>query len=113
MYQAKTARNKALLMRRLVNMKLSSETSVAEHTSKFKSLVNQLSSIEMLLRDETQALLLLNSLPDNWEILVVSLSNLAPEGKLTMSIVKDVMFNKKARRNDISTNQTYALVTEN
>ena len=35
MYQAKTARNKALLMRRLVNLKLQSGTSVAEHTSEF------------------------------------------------------------------------------
>ena len=33
MYQSKTSRNKALLMRRLVNMKLRNEKSVAEHTS--------------------------------------------------------------------------------
>ena len=55
MYQAKTARNKALLMRRLVNMKLKSGTSVAEHTSEFQSLVNQLSSVEMPLGDEVQS----------------------------------------------------------
>ena len=35
MYQAKTARNKALVMRRLVNLKLKNGTSVAEHTSEF------------------------------------------------------------------------------
>lgn len=35
MYQAKTARNKALLMRRMANLKLKSGTSVAEHTSEF------------------------------------------------------------------------------
>ncbi|CAH9127834.1 unnamed protein product [Cuscuta epithymum] len=57
MYQAKTARNKALLMRRLVNMKLKSGTSVAEHTSQFQSLVNQLSCVEMPLGDEMQSLL--------------------------------------------------------
>ncbi|GFS38213.1 hypothetical protein Acr_00g0056260 [Actinidia rufa] len=33
MYQAKTSRNNALLMRRLVNLKLQRETIVAEHTS--------------------------------------------------------------------------------
>ncbi|GFZ21899.1 hypothetical protein Acr_29g0010610 [Actinidia rufa] len=33
MYQEKTSRNKALLMRRLVNLKLQRETIVAEHTS--------------------------------------------------------------------------------
>ena len=56
MYQAKTARNKALLMRRLVNLKLSSETSVAEHTSEFQSLINQLSSVDMSLGENTSAL---------------------------------------------------------
>ena len=113
MYQAKTARNKALIMRRLVNLKLSSGTSVAEHTSEFQSLINQLSSVEMELGDETQALLLLSSLPDTWETLVVSLSNSAPNGKLTMSLVKDALFNEEVRRKDMSTNQSHALVTEN
>lgn len=65
MYQAKTARNKALLMRRLVNLKLKHGTSVAEHTSEFQSLINQLSSVDMPLEDEMQALLLLSSLPDS------------------------------------------------
>lgn len=94
MYQAKTARNKALLMRRLVNMKFKNGTSVAEHTSEFQSLVNQLSSVEMPLGDEVQALLLLSSLPDSWETLVVSLSNSAPNGKLTMSMGKDALFSE-------------------
>ena len=93
MYQAKTTRNKALLMRRLVNSKLQSGISVAEHTSEFQSLVNQLSAVDLKLGDEEQALLLLSSLPDSWEILVVSLSNSAPNGKLTMSMVKDALFN--------------------
>ena len=42
----------------------------------------------------------------------MSLSNSAPDGKLTMSMVKDVLFNEKARRKDIGTDQTHALVTE-
>ncbi|CAH9074170.1 unnamed protein product [Cuscuta europaea] len=113
MYQAKTARNKALLMRRLVNMKLKSGTSVAEHTGQFQSLVNQLSCVEMPLGDEMQSLLLLRSLPDSWETLVVTLNNSAPDGKLTMSVVKDALFNEEARRKDMSTYQTHALVMEN
>ena len=45
MYQSKTARNKALLMRRLVNLKLKGGISVAEHTSEFQNLVNQLTTV--------------------------------------------------------------------
>ncbi|CAH9137488.1 unnamed protein product [Cuscuta epithymum] len=112
LYQAKTARNKALLMRRLVNMKLKSGSSVAEHTSQFQSLVNQLSCVEMSLGDEMQSLLLLSSLPDSWETLVVTLSNSAPNGKLIMSVVKDALFNEEARK-DMSTDETHAIVMEN
>ncbi|GFZ18366.1 hypothetical protein Acr_27g0001050 [Actinidia rufa] len=35
MYQTKTSQNKALLMRRLVNLKFQRETTVVEHTSEF------------------------------------------------------------------------------
>ena len=61
MYQAKTVQNKALFMRRLVNLKLKSGTSVAEHTSEFQNLVNQLSTIVLNLGNEEQAFLLLSS----------------------------------------------------
>ncbi|XP_047313648.1 lignin-forming anionic peroxidase-like [Impatiens glandulifera] len=41
--------------------------------------------MEMTLEDELQALLLLGSLPDSWETLVVTVSNATPNGVLTMS----------------------------
>ncbi|GFZ21996.1 hypothetical protein Acr_29g0011580 [Actinidia rufa] len=115
MYQAKTSRNKALLMRRLVNLKLQRETTVAEHTSEFQSLVNQLTSVDLQFDDEMQALLLLSSLPESWETLVVSLSNSVPNGKLTTSMVMDALFNEEARRREMgSTDQSesQALVLE-
>ncbi|XP_028073414.1 putative disease resistance protein RGA3 [Camellia sinensis] len=66
----------------------------------------------MELDDEMQALLLLSSLPDNWETLVVSLSNSAPERKLTMEMVTDALFNKAARKREMGGEQSQALVTE-
>ena len=115
MYQAKTSRNKALLMRRLVNLKLQRGTTVAEHTSEFQNLVNQLASVDLQFEDEMQALLLLSSLPENWETLVVSLSNSAPNGKLTTSMVMDALFNEEARRREMGTtdqSESQALVSE-
>ncbi|GFZ11293.1 heat shock protein 18.2 [Actinidia rufa] len=115
MYQAKTSRNKALLMRRLVNLKLQRETTVAEHTSEFQSLVNQLTSVDLQFDDEMQALLLLSSLSESWETLVVSLSNSVPNGKLTTSMVMDALFNEEARRKEMgSTDQSesQALVSD-
>lgn len=52
----------------------------------------------MVLDDELKALLSLNFLLDSWNTLVVSLSNSTPQCVLTLDIVKDSMFNKKARR---------------
>ncbi|CAH9135249.1 unnamed protein product [Cuscuta epithymum] len=112
MYQAKTARNKTLLMRRLVNHKLRGGISVSEHTSQFQDLVNQLSTTGWVLKDEEQAILLLSSLPDSWETLVVTLSNSAPNGKVTMQMVTDALMNEEARRKEAGTEQSYAFVSE-
>ncbi|CAL9011600.1 unnamed protein product [Prunus brigantina] len=57
----------------------------------------------MVLDDELQALVLLSSLPDSWDTLVVSLSNSSPQGVLTLDIVKDSMFNEEARRKEQDT----------
>ncbi|GFS42175.1 hypothetical protein Acr_00g0078350 [Actinidia rufa] len=52
MYQVKKSLNKALLMRRLVNLKLEKEATVVEHTSEFQNLVNQLTSVDLQFEDE-------------------------------------------------------------
>lgn len=56
--------------------------------------------MEIVLEDELLALLLLSSLPDNWERLVISLSNSAPNGKLTFDMIKDRPLNEETRRKD-------------
>ena len=53
--------------------------------------------MKMVMDDELQALLLLSSLPDSWETLVVSLSNSAPGRVLTMSQVISSLFNEETR----------------
>lgn len=83
-------------MRRLVNLKLKGGISVAEHTSEFQNLVNQLATVKIELDDKMQALLLLSSLLDSWETLVVSLSNSATEEKLTINMITDALFSEEA-----------------
>ena len=56
--------------------------------------------MKVLLDDELQALLLLSSLLGSLDTLVVSLSNLMPDGKLTMEIVKENLLNEEARRKE-------------
>ena len=76
-------------------------------------MIAQLSIACLLLDDETRACLLLGSLPNSWKTLVVSLGNSALEGKVTLAMVKNSLFNEEIRRKDFLGNDTHALVTEN
>jgi len=89
MIQKKTPRNKASLIRRLVKHDYTDSQSMMEHLNSFKGLVNQLTKIDMKIDDELQALLLLSSLLESWETLVVTLSNLIPDGKISMDTISD------------------------
>ena len=50
--------------------------------------------------DEMQASLLLSSLLDSWETLVVTVSNSTSNGILTVESVKDSLLNEEARRKE-------------
>ena len=100
MIQKKMPRNKAHLVRRLVKLEYKDGWSMIEHLNSFKGLVNQLMKIDMKIDDELQALLLLSSLPKSWDTLVVTLSNSAPDGKLSMDGVADSLMNEEARRKE-------------
>ncbi|GFS42112.1 hypothetical protein Acr_00g0078160 [Actinidia rufa] len=76
---------------------------MAKLTSEFQNLVNQLTSVDLQFDDEMQALLLLSSLLESWETFVIFLSNLAPNRKLTTSMVMDALFNEEAQRREMGT----------
>lgn len=115
MYEVTNAQSKVFMMRKLMNLKLNEGRSVAEHLNDFEGLIAQLTTTGLVLDDETQACLLLGSLPDSWDTLVVSLTNSAPKGTVTMSMVKNRLFNEELRRRDAASTSTgnQALVTEN
>ncbi|KAA8529366.1 hypothetical protein F0562_033835 [Nyssa sinensis] len=112
-YEQKTSTNKAFLIRKLVNMKFKEGGPIADHLNKFQSVVNQLATMKMVIEDELQALLLLSSLPDSWETLVVTVSNSTPNGKLSMGQVSCSLFNEETRRKLAGTDNAQALVSEN
>ena len=96
-----------------MNLKYKDGNSVVEHLSNFQGLLNELSTMKLELDDEVQVLLLLSSLPDSWETLVVSLSDSTPNGVITINMVKDNMFNEEAKRKKLGiSSNTEALVTE-
>ena len=99
MYEKKNTQNKTFVIPKIMNLKYK-DGSISEHMSEFQRLVNQLSTMKLNLEDEIQALLLLSSLPNSWETLVMSLSKSAPKGKITMQMVKDSVHNEETRRKE-------------
>ena len=110
----KNAQNKAFTIRKLVNLKYKEGQDASEHINNFQGLVNQLNTMKLQLTDEVQALILLGSLPDSWNTLVVSLSNSTPDGNLTLQGVKDNILNEETRRKEqvAISSSSEALVTE-
>jgi hypothetical protein len=62
-------------MKRLFNMKMSEGGSIVDHLNEFNTVTNQLSYVKVDFDDEVRALLILCSLLESWNGLVMALSN--------------------------------------
>ena len=78
LYEKPSASNKVFLMKHLLNMKMSEGGSVVDHLNEFNTLTSQLSSVKVNFNDEVRALLILCSLLESWNSLVMVVSNYVP-----------------------------------
>ena len=69
--------------------------SVAEHLNEFNIIISQLASIKIVLDNEIKAILLMCSMLDNWENLIVSISTSAPAGTLKFDDVSSSLMNEE------------------
>ena len=74
--------NKVHLMKKLFNLKMADNASVAQHLNEFNTIINQLSSVEIDFDDEIRALIVLASLPNSWEAMRMTVSNSTGKEKL-------------------------------
>ena len=65
MYEKSSANTKVHLMKKLFNLKMAENASIAQHLNEFNTIINQLSSIEIDFDDEIRALIVLASLPNS------------------------------------------------
>ena len=70
---------------------------ILAHINDFQGILDQLSRTSVNFDDEIQGLLLLNTLPDSWETLHVSLTNSATAEKVTMEYAKSGSLNEEVR----------------
>ena len=82
-------------MQKPMNLKLKEGQSIVEHLNDFEGMIAQLSVAGLSLDDETRVCLLLGSLPDSWNTLVVSLRNSSLKEKVTLAIVRNSLFNEE------------------
>ena len=100
MYERKNSLIKASLMRKLVRLMYTNGDCISVQFSALMGIVNQLASTKISLDNELQALLLLSSLPDSWETLVVPLSASCQDENLSLDVIKTGLLNEHARRKE-------------
>ena len=101
MLENKNVVNRVSIFRKLVRLRYQDDSSMVEHMNAFQGLINQTTLLEVPLVDEVLTLLLLGSLRDSWETLVVTWGNSGPKGKhLSLAKVKSSLLNEEARRKD-------------
>ena len=102
MYEKPSANNKVHLMKKMFNLKMAENASVAQHLNEFNTITNQLSSIEIDFDDEIRALIVLASLPNSWEAMRMAVSNSIGKEKFKYNDLRDLILAGEIRRKDAS-----------
>ena len=113
LYEKPSTSNKVFLMKRLFNMKMSVGGFVANHLNEFNMVTGRLSYVKVNFNDEVRDLLILCSLPESWNNLVMFVSNFVPGlGTLKFDDVVDVILSEEMQRKSTSDTSSNALTME-
>ncbi|XP_037496372.1 uncharacterized protein LOC119371045 [Jatropha curcas] len=100
MYEKPSAANKVHLMRRLFNLRMTENASVAQHLNELNTVTTQLSSVEIEFDEEVRALIVLSSLPESWNATVTAVSSSSGSKKLKFDDVRDLFLSEEIRRRE-------------
>ena len=87
-------------MKKLFNLKMAENVSVAQHLNEFNTITNQLSSVEIDFDDEIRVLIVLASLPNNWEAMRMAVSNSTEKEKFKYNDIRDSIMAEEIRKRD-------------
>ncbi|KAF2294513.1 hypothetical protein GH714_012115 [Hevea brasiliensis] len=98
LYEAKSLHNKIFLKRRLYTLRMSESTSVTDHINNLNTLFSQLTALEYHIAENERAELLLQSLPDSYDQLIINLTNNILTDYLVFNDVAAAVLEEESRR---------------
>ena len=75
LYEVKSLHTKIFLKRKLYTLRMAESTSVTDHINTLNTLFSQLTSLSQIIAESERAELLLQSLPDSYDQLIINLTN--------------------------------------
>jgi hypothetical protein len=114
LYEKPSASNKVFLMKRLFNMKMSEGGFVADHLNEFNMVTIKLSYVKVDFDDEVRFLLILCSLLESQNDLLMAISNsVFGSNTLKFDDVVGVILSEEMRQKSTSETSCNALIVEN
>ncbi|KAH9682249.1 hypothetical protein KPL71_027276 [Citrus sinensis] len=98
LYETKSLRNKIFLKRKLYTLRMAESTMVTDHINTLKTLFSQLTTLGHNIEENERAELLLQSLPDSYDQLIINLTNNNPVDSLVFDNVAASVLNEESRR---------------
>ncbi|KAE8727661.1 hypothetical protein F3Y22_tig00005406pilonHSYRG00056 [Hibiscus syriacus] len=115
LYEATSLHNKIFLKRKLYTLRMPESTSVTEHLNTLISLFSHLTSLSCKIGEQERAELLLQSLPDSYDQLIINLTNNNITSLVFDDVVAVVLQEENRRKNKedrkVNLQQAEALTT--
>ena len=98
LYQAKSLHNKIFLKRRLYTLRMAETTSVTEHINTLNTLFSRLNSLGHKIAELERAEILLQSLPDSYDQLIINYTNNVLSDYIVFDDVAAAVLEEESRR---------------
>ncbi|KAE8711089.1 Retrovirus-related Pol polyprotein from transposon TNT 1-94 [Hibiscus syriacus] len=115
LYEATSLHNKIFLKRKLYTLRMPESTSVTEHLNTLNTLFSQLTSLSCKIGEQGRTELLLQSLPDSYDQLIINLTNSNVTSLVFDDVAAAVLQEENRRKNkenrQVNLQQAEALTT--
>ena len=98
LYEVKSLHNRIFLKRKLYTLRMSESTSVTDHINNLNTLFAQLTASDFNIVENERAELLLQSLPDSYDQLIINITNNNIVGRLSFDDVAGAVLEEESRR---------------